>query len=239
MADVLAVAPHPDDVEIAAGGTIALLSAAKRTVVLLDLTRGERSTRGNPELRAREADAAAKALGAASRETLELPDGGLDAHDPEQMQRLVEAIRRHRPRLVVAMHWHDDHPDHIEAGEMVRRALYLARLRNYPSPGQSAHRTERAVFAMGRRPFRPSLVVDVTSTYAAKRSALEAFRSQFHRDPDDPLVTPISDPEFLPRVEGRDRYFGGMIGATFGEPFFEIGPGAARTARDLLGDEAP
>jgi bacillithiol biosynthesis deacetylase BshB1 len=238
VTDVLAVAPHPDDIEIAAGGTIALLSGAKRTVVLLDLTRGERSTRGNPELRAREAAAAAKALGATARESLELPDGGLDARDPGQMRLLVEAIRRHRPRLVVAMHWNDDHPDHIEAGEMVRRAIYLARLRNYPAPGQAPHRTERTLFAMGRRPFRPGLVVDVTSTYPAKRLALEAFQSQFHREPDDPLVTPISDPEFLPRIEGRDRYFGGMIGATFGEPFFEIGPSAARGATDLLGDEA-
>ncbi len=236
MCDVLGIAPHPDDMEIAAGGTLALLSGSGSSVVLLDLTRGERGTRGTPELRASEAEAAARALGASARESLELPDCGLDARDPEQMRRLVDALRRHRPRLVIAMHWEDDHPDHMEAGEMVRRALFLAGLRNYPSPACEAHRVGRALFAMGRRPFVPGLVVDVTAAYDAKRRALEAFRSQFHREAEDPLVTPISDPGFLLRLEGRDRHYGGLIGATFGEPFFEIGPAAAREAADILGE---
>jgi LmbE family N-acetylglucosaminyl deacetylase len=134
------------------------------------------------------------------------------------------------------MHWSDDHPDHMEAGELVRRAVYLSGVRNYPRPGEKSVRPERVLFAMGRRPFVPSLVVDVSSSYETKRRALAAFASQFHRDPDDPLTTPISDPGFLDRVEARDRYYGGMIGADFGEPFYEPGPVPVRGTAALLGE---
>ena len=237
MSDVLAVAPHPDDIELCAGGTVARLAAAGRSVVLVDLTAGERATRGTPEIRAGEAAAAAEALGAAGREGLGLPDGGLSRRDPDQMKAVVEVIRRHRPRLLIGLHWNDDHPDHVEAGNMVRRAAYLAGLRNFPERGGEPHRPARVLFAMGRRPFAPSLVVDVTAAYDTKRRAVEAYRSQFHREPGDALVTPISDPEFLLRIEARDRYFGGMIGARFGEPFFQGGPVAVRTAAALMEED--
>jgi bacillithiol biosynthesis deacetylase BshB1 len=225
MIDVLAVGPHPDDVELAAGGTVALLTSAGRSVLLLDLTAGERATRGSVQERAREAAEAARLLGG-SRECLGLPDAGLDARDPGQVAALVAAIRRLRPRLLLALHRNDDHPDHREGAELVARAVYLSGLRRYPEPEteSTAHRPRRVLYAMGRRPFAPSLVVDVSAVYEKKRLALAAYRSQFHRDPGDPRITPISDPEFLARVEARDRYFGGWIGAAQGEPFFQEGP---------------
>lgn len=234
MSSVLAVGPHPDDVEIAAGGTVALLAAAGHRVVMVDLTRGERATRGTPEIRAREAAEAAGILGAAERECLELPDTGVAARDPEQVNRLVSVIRKHRPRLVLTLHENDDHPDHREGAELVRRAVYLAGLRNYPGPGGEPWRAGRVLFAMGRGPFEPTCIVDVSGTAAVKRRALEAYRSQFFREADDPLTTPISEPGFLDRIEARDRVMGGRIGAAFGEPFFESVPVALRAARDLL-----
>lgn len=234
MSSILAVGPHPDDVEIAAGGTVALLAAAGHTVVLLDLTRGERATRGNPETRAAEARAAASILGAAGRECLELPDTGVSARDPEHLARLVAAVRTHRPQLVLTLHGNDDHPDHREGAELLRRAVYLAGLRNYPGPGTEPFRPSRVLYAMGRGPFEPTCIVDVSAQAGIKRRALEAYRSQFFREAGDPLTTPISDPGFLERIEARDRVMGGRIGATHGEPFFEAGPAAARSARDLL-----
>jgi bacillithiol biosynthesis deacetylase BshB1 len=237
VSDVLAVAPHADDIELSAGGTIAMLSASGHDVVFLDLTRGEKATRGTPEKREKESRAAAAVLGA-RRECAGLPDAGVSANDPEHLAKLVEAIRVHRPRLLIAMHWNDDHPDHIEGGELVRRGVYLAGLRNYPAPDREPHRPRRTLFAMGRRPFDVKFVVDVTRYYETKRRALAEYVSQFRRDPDDPLVTPISDPEFLNHVEARDRYFGGLIGATFGEPFFEIGPSAVDSASTLIPGES-
>lgn len=235
MIDVLAVGPHPDDVELAAGGTIALLAAAGARVLLLDLTAGERATRGDPHTRAQEAAEAARVLGVEGRECLGLPDGGLSAESVEQRAALIGALRRHRPRLVLALHENDDHPDHVAAAHIVRRAAYTAGLRS-AAPGHAApFRPERVIFAMGRRPFVPSFVVDISANRAVKARALAAYASQFTRAEDDPLVTPISDPLFLPRLEARDRHFGGMIGVEFGEPFFEDGPVPVRTVLALWG----
>ena len=233
-ADVLAVGPHPDDVELAAGGTVAGLAAAGFRVELVDLTAGERSTRGTPEGRAVEAAAAAAALGAAHRRCLGLADGGLSRGDPGQLAALVEAVRTARPRLVLGLHENDDHPDHIEGAHLLRRAVYLAGVRNYPEPGGNPHRVGRVLFAMGRRPFVPSLVVDVTGQYEAKRAALAAYASQFHRAPEDPLVTPISDPGFLDMIEARDRTYGARCGFSLGEPFFEDGPAGIASVASLV-----
>jgi bacillithiol biosynthesis deacetylase BshB1 len=238
VSDVLGIGPHPDDMELAAGGTLALLAAAGYAVTLLDLTAGERATRGTPETRAREAAAAAAILGV-QREGLDLPDGGVASTDPRQVEALVDALRRHRPRLVLAMHWADDHPDHREGAELVRRAVYLAGLYNYPAADAGRFRAGRVLYAMGRRAFEPTLIVDVGSVYPVKRRALESYRSQFTRDADDPRTTRISDPGFLARLEARDRLYGGRAGAEFGEPFFEEDPLRVRDPHTLVPESAP
>ena len=237
MIDVLAIGPHPDDVELALGGTVARLAARGRAVAILDLTRGERATRGTPGERAREAEDAARILGAARRDCLELPDGGLDARDADQQACLVAHLRALRPSLVLTLDGADEHPDHVEAADLVRRAVYLAGLRNWPHPDGESHRAAGPLFAMGRQVFVPDLVVDVTARYEAKRAALAAYGSQFRRDVDDPRTTPISDPGFLAMVEGRDRHHGHLVGATFGEGFRSDGPLGERELAMLLGGE--
>jgi bacillithiol biosynthesis deacetylase BshB1 len=234
MVDVLAIAPHPDDIEIAAGGTVARLVSSGVSVGMIDLTRGESATRGTPELRAEEAAAASVVLGVAFRETLGLPDGGLSCRDRGHLEAVTAAIRTHRPSLILTLHENDDHPDHVEGAGLVRRAAYLAGLANWPGPGQVVHRPHRILFAMGRRLFPPSLIIDVTESYPVKRRALAAFQSQFQRDPQDPVRTPISEPGFLPRIEGRDRHYGGQIEVEFGEPFHCDVPLAVMHPRDLL-----
>jgi LmbE family N-acetylglucosaminyl deacetylase len=127
----------------------------------------------------------------------------------------------------------------VEGAGLVRRAVYLAALRNFPGPDEAPHRPGRLLWAMGRRPFTPSLVVDVSNVYDRKRAALGAYPSQFTRDPGDPRVTPISEPDFLARVEARDRVYGGLIGAAHGEPFLLDGPFPVRDSGTLLGEERP
>src|SRR5262245_21995292 len=121
MADVLALGAHPDDVEIGCGGTVALLASQGRSIVIADFTRGELGTRGTPDERGREAAAAAKVLGATARVNLELPDGQLPFTDPKSgrptrelaVEKVVDLIREHRPRLLLANFPSDAHPDHV------------------------------------------------------------------------------------------------------------------------------
>src|SRR5882672_8181210 len=157
MADVVAFGAHPDDIEIGCGGTVALLASQGREVVLVDFTRGETGTRGTPEERARESAEAARMLGAAARENLELPDGRLPftmtvnpgttiAGQPGSrlvrevaVELVVDVLRRHRPRLLLANFPSDAHPDHVVVGEVVKQARYLAGLARW-RPGQPRHR---------------------------------------------------------------------------------------------------
>lgn len=231
--DVLAFAPHPDDLELCCGGTLIRLTDAGCRVGLVDLTRGEKGSRGTPEIRAREADAAREILGARARLNLGLPDLGVDARDPSQIRRVVEVIRRHRPRLVLTCSEHDHHPDHVEAAHLVERAVYTAGLWSYDAPGEP-HRPGRVLFYMGRIVFEPRLIIDITPVHDQKMRAAACFESQFVRDPDDPIRTPISDPGFMERITARARHYGSRIGVSFGEPFDLREPFGLSTVDALL-----
>ncbi len=128
--DILAAAAHPDDAELVMGGTIARETSRGRRVALVDLTRGESGSRGTPEIRLKEAEAAARVLGAVHRESLEMPDARLQV-TPELRDTLVEVVRRLRPRVVLTQHWEQRHPDHAAASRLVYDACFVAGLRNY------------------------------------------------------------------------------------------------------------
>lgn len=223
--DVLAIGAHPDDAEIGCGGTLARLAALGRRVGLVHLTSGEAGTRGTPEQRRREAKAAADALGAAHVEHLDFGDGGLRA-GREQEDALIEVMRRHRPRLVLAPATEDRHPDHGRAHRLVVDAAFYAGLqkRGIGEP----HRPDAVWLYMVHPPFEPRVVVDVTEAWSAKQAALDAYESQLHRssssstaahERDDGPPTLVSSPEFRAALEGRARHYGAMVGVTFGEPF--------------------
>lgn len=223
--DILAFAPHPDDAELGAGGTLARHAAVGYRVGVIDLTRGEMANNGTPEERLKEASEAAKILGLAIRDNLGLPDLGLQV-SREQVDRLVEAIRRYRPAVVLAPYWADHHPDHRATAHLVDRACFLSGLFRYPSPGVP-HRPRRLVYYfVGALPVEPSFIVDVTSHYSLKTASLLAHRSQF-APPGTPLeeggVTrpgPLNAPGFLHLIESRDRYLGSLVGGIFGEGFY-------------------
>lgn len=222
--DVLAVGAHPDDVEIGCGGTVARLARSGRTVGILDLTRGEMGTRGTPETRAREAQEAARILGAAFRESLDLGDGGLRT-DRDAELLLATKIRELRPKVILNMPREARHPDHAKASRLVADAAFLAGLAALPIPGER-HRPDRVVCSMERYLFLPTFVVDVSDHWETKLAAIRAFGSQFEKDgPGSEPRTFISRPEFLEEIEARGRFFGGQVGVRYGEPFFsEIPP---------------
>lgn len=231
MSEALFFGPHPDDLELTSAGLAVRLAAAGHAVALVDLTRGELGTRGDPVTRGREADAAARALGVASRESLSLPDGGLDRHDRAQQVAVVQCLRRHRPSLVVAPDPDDAHPDHIEAAHLVTRACYLAGLRRFAATGEP-WRPTRVLFAMYRTGAQPHLVVDVSAVWEKRMAALREHRSQL--DPAAGASTYLTEPGFLAEIEGRARHWGSLIGVTYGEAYRVRGPVAVLEPSSLL-----
>ncbi len=216
--DVLAIGAHPDDVDLICGGTLAKLASRGKSVVILDLTRGEMATRGSPVIRAKEAQAAAKVLGIRERIPMDLGDGRLENSVDVRLE-VIEQIRRLRPGLILTHHWEDLHPDHAAAANIVRTIMYPVGFANYPAKGEP-FRPNEALFFMGHMPFDPSFVVDIDGFHDQKMEAVRCFASQFHQHGSTALPTEISAPDFLQRVETRARYFGNLIGRSFGEPFF-------------------
>jgi bacillithiol biosynthesis deacetylase BshB1 len=219
--DVLALAAHPDDAEIGCGGTLIRSGNAGLSVGVVDLTAGERSTRGTPEIRAAERRRATDVLGVTTRIGLNLPDGGLD-NSAAQRDAVVGVLRELRPSVVLAPYPRDRHPDHAAAGVLARDACFLAGVHRY-APGSAAHRPHALFHYLLHEPFAPSFVVDVTSVWARRTRAVAAYASQFGEDTGDES-TALSGPRFLEVLDARAIWFGAMIGAERGEPFWSAGP---------------
>jgi bacillithiol biosynthesis deacetylase BshB1 len=219
---MLVIAAHPDDAEMAAGGLIAKMVRLGHTVGIVDLTRGEMGTRGTPEERAKESAAANEILGVTVRENLGLPDGGL-TDSLENRRLVVDAIRRHRPVLVVAPPLDDLHPDHAAAGRVASAALYPSGFTKYET-GTGPYRPSGMIHMMNHYEFMPTLVVDVSEVWDVKMAAVRCYHSQLFKAGSDEPKTNISSPDFLERFEARYRHYGSMIGARYGEPFWNPRP---------------
>lgn len=219
--DLLAIGAHPDDVELACGGTLALLARRGRKVGLVHLTRGEMGTRGTPEQRRREAEQAAEILGASAMEILDCGDGFL-RRGPAQQDALIEVLRRYRPEVVLGPPPNDRHPDHGRSHGLVEAACFYAGLtRRAPEHGEP-HRPGAVFHYMQHDSFEPAFVVDVTEVWEVRQRAVAAYGSQVFPGtgkPGDEPLTKIASEDFWLAVEGRARHFGNLVGATFGEPF--------------------
>lgn len=231
--DVLAFAAHPDDVELCAGGTMCLLARQGYATGVVDLTRGELGSRGTPEGRLEESADAGRILGLAARENLGIPDGGIE-NTPEHRARVIEAVRRYRPRVVLLNAPEDRHPDHPAAARLVADALFyagLSKVETAEADGtpQAPWRPQHALHYLQNVDLEPTLVVDVSAVWEERVAALRAFRSQFHNPDYTPAAgepeTFVSNPAFFAWVEARARAWGYRIGATYGEPFlYRHGP---------------
>lgn len=231
--DVLALAAHPDDVELCVGGTLLNLVRAGHTTAIVDLTRGELGTRGTPEQRLAESHDAAEILGLTARENLGLPDGDL-ANSRANRLRVVEAVRRYRPHVLLVNAPECRHPDHPAAATLSVEANFyagLAQIQTVEPDGtpQAPHRAAHVLHMMQSVEFEPTLVVDVSDVWERRMEAFFAYRSQFH----DPAAPPdeaepqtfISNPDFTDWVAARAQSYGYRIGARRGEPLlYRHGP---------------
>lgn len=224
----VAFGPHPDDVELFCGGTVARLVRLGYRTAIVDLSEGELSSRGTVETRRGEARAAAEVLGVQRRTNLGLPDGSLE-NNPDNRQAVIKAIRELRPRLLLLPHTEDRHPDHEQAAALIRAAAFQAGLTRVDT-GQTPHRTDGLLHYMCHHPFAPSLVVDVSEDQQTKVRAIACYRTQFATEvlsgaatPPGPdsgePETPISTPRFMEQLLARSTYFGSLAGVRHGEPF--------------------
>jgi N-acetylglucosamine malate deacetylase 1 len=229
MIDYLFIASHPDDAELGAGGTILLLKAQGATVGVLDLTDGEPTPHGSPEIRKAETEAATRVLGLDYRANLGLPNRSLVA-DLESRHRLAGMLRQLRPRCVFAPYWEDAHPDHVAASALVDAARFWAKLTKTDLPGDPYY-PARLIYYFSvhlRLHPQPSFVLDVTPYLETKMRALACYRSQLIEG------RPTTPPTVLDDLRDRARYWGWVIGTGYGEPFVcreEIG---LRSLRDLV-----
>jgi bacillithiol biosynthesis deacetylase BshB1 len=213
--DLLVFGPHPDDIEIGLGGTVAKHTAGGHRVGLCDLTRGELSSNGTVVERQHEADVAARVLGAAWRENLGWPDGGI-ATTPELIRSAVEMMRRARPRSIAIPYWEDRHPDHVASSQVLRVAAIRSGLRRYET-NQDPWRTEWVCYYFINDGATPSFVVDVSAHYEKKRAALACYRSQFAPSDGAAAATRLTAPTFRQLIESRDAQFGALAGVAFAE----------------------
>jgi bacillithiol biosynthesis deacetylase BshB1 len=234
--DILAFGAHPDDVELAAAGT--LIKAARRGLAtgVISLTRGEMGTRGTLQARAAEFDAASAVMGTGHHGMLTLPDGRL-CPDEKARAAVVRELREHRPRIVLLPWPEDRHPDHGAASRIVQEAAFLAGLSKLDT-GQEPHRPAELVYYMSSWEFEPGFIVDVSDVIEEKRRALQAYRTQVHV-PDftgNEPPTFIASEHFMELLFVRMAHYGHLIGKKYGEPFRIRGLMEVRDLVEAFGD---
>ena len=213
--DLLVFGPHPDDIEIGLGGTVARHTAEGRSVGLCDLTAGELGSNGTPAERLQEAAAAARVLGAAWRENLGWPDGGI-TDTPDFIRDAVNLIRRHQPRTIALPYWDDRHPDHVAASRVLTVAEFRSGLRRFDT-GLAPWRAGWVCYYFINDTAPASFVIDVSEHYERKREALDCFRSQFAPAGPDAVPTRLSAASFRQLIETRDGQFGARAGLQYAE----------------------
>jgi len=216
--DLLAIAAHPDDVELTCGGTVLKMSQAGYRTGILDLTRGETGTRGTPETRLREASRAAKILGAKVRRNLSLPDARLSLREEYKIA-VAEVIRELQPHTIILPYWEGRHPDHYTASNLGFEAAFIAGLKAYPMKGEP-FRPFKILYATSDAAAVPTFAVDITKQYEGRRRAILAYKSQFlppKNAPKSRVYLPLDELEG--RMSHQARHYGRMIGVKYAEGF--------------------
>ncbi len=230
--DLLAIAAHPDDVELACAGTMLMAKRSGKRTGIVDLTRGELSTRGTLESRARETEAATKILQLDYRANLEMPDGNIELSQ-ENLRRVIQQIRITRPTILLAPSREERHPDHEAAAELARRAAFYAGLvkietKDVDGNPQEPHRPLLLLHFMQTYSFAPTIIVDVSPVFEDRMRAMEAYGSQFAMSgattDGSARETMLSQPGFIDANRARAGHYGKMIGVRYGEPFWSHEP---------------
>ncbi|HJP62627.1 MAG TPA: bacillithiol biosynthesis deacetylase BshB1 [Mucilaginibacter sp.] len=221
--DILVLPVHPDDAELGCAGVILKEVANGKQVGIVDLTRGELGTRGTPEIRNKEASLAAEILGLAVRDNLGIPDGFFENTKQYQLK-VIGAIRKYQPKIIITNAYHDRHPDHGRASELVEASAFLSGLRKVETFDdgklQNAWRPDLVLHFIQDNYIQPDILVDITDHWDKKVESINAFGSQFYNPNwESEPQTYISSPEFIAVIDARAREFGKSIGVKYAEGF--------------------
>lgn len=214
----LVFAPHPDDAEIGMGATIVKMLAEGWEVVIAELTNGEPTPAGSPEIRLAERDAATKIMGVKERICLGLPNRYLQVN-LEYTRTIAETIRKYRPHIIFITYRPDAHPDHVHGGELVEDARFTAKL-SKTTMDYEPWWTPKILYYYSnhlRVNIEPSFLVDVSAFWQKKLDAISAYRSQFW---DKYASEPARAGAVLESISAQGRYLGSRINVQYAEPFF-------------------
>lgn len=234
MLDILVVAPHPDDAELGMGGAILKFKDEGLSVGVLDLTNGEPTPLGSPEIRSRETTAATEILGLDWRENLGLPNRELEP-TIEARAKLAGVFRRTRPDWIFAPYWVDAHPDHVAATQLIEAARFWAKLTKTDLPGDP-HYPKRILYYYCvhlRQIPQPAFVLDISDYWEKKQAAIECYRSQFV-DNQPSGGQPSGGSTFVDRLRHQAATWGWSIGVSYGEPLASREPIGVGSFRALV-----
>jgi bacillithiol biosynthesis deacetylase BshB1 len=231
--DVLAFSAHPDDIELAAAGTIIKLAKQGYAVGVADMTRGEFGTRGTKEIRQKEAEEAAKLMRVKVRECLEIPDGSVTV-TRENHLKVIKLLRKYQPKIVINHYWKARHADHMATSQIVTEACYLSGLAKIDT-GQTRWRPKRILYHQVLYDVIPSFLVDISKEIEEKWNVVRAHKSQFFDPESKEPETLLSAPTFLEMINTKMKYWGELIGVTHAEAFLTTEPFAIPDLVDALG----
>ncbi len=214
--DMLAIAAHPDDIEITCGGLMIKMVKQGRATGALDLTQGEMGTLGDENDRAAEADRAAKVMGLSFRQNLKLPDSAIE-YNQENKLKIAAVIRATQPELVILPHWEQRHPDHVACSKLGYDACFLAGLKKIDIEGEP-FRPRKIIYVSYYRNTDYSFMVDVSDEYEQKIEAVMAYHSQFG----NPVTTKhVFQPGFdiVNLMKTRMRAIGHLVVVEYAEAY--------------------
>ncbi len=240
--DILAIAAHPDDVELSCAGTLIKHSSAGQAVGVLDLTESRLSTRGTVEMRYQEAEKASVVMGLKVRMNAGMADGFF-RNDEEHQKLLIKYIRHFRPEIVLGNALSDRHPDHGRAGRLIADACFYSGLQKiqteWEGKEQEAWRPKRVYHYIQDRFMEPDFIVDIASFFDKKMEAINCYSSQFFNPASDEPSTYISSGDFMDQIRAKDLMFGKRIGTKYGEGFVSENVPGVSSLNDLLLPELP
>ncbi len=214
---VMAFGAHPDDIELRCAGTLIKLANEGNTVILVDVTKGDRGSHGTPDIRLHDSRKALNIMGLKIRENLNIPDTAIYNNESNRLK-VINIIRKYRPDIILIPYWDDRHPDHYHTSNLVAEASFYSGLKKIKTD-YTHFRPVYILYYMCHYPFDPAFIVDISEEFKTKLKAVRAYKSQFSQTSNKRNTKQVLTPFSVQKFTAQDRFYGSLIGVKYGEPF--------------------